>query len=462
MNARRILLILLFLTQSAGAATPALDDYARGVTVEAPSGLPLVEATLPDVVYSTVTRADLGDVRVFNADGVAIPHALCAAPSTIEPAMSEQPLPVFELRDAPGRGADGSRIDVQTAGGTQVHVQEADLAGSVGRTHIIDVRQHPGPLRAIQFDWSSHDGASEAKVRIEASEDLDRWTVIVPQSTLLRATRGTERIERARVALPPRHYDYLRVERVDGGEPLLINGVVGELLAEQRDVEPYWFMPDTVASSVAETMLFDAARLAPVRYARLRLPQDNSSVRVAIESRADEQATWRERWSGESYVIVNQTERRESPPARFDATTDRYWRVRIATPSAAQRPTSLELGYLPAKLRFLAQGPGPYTVAFGSGRAEIAAPVSCDGLLADVSAKDRERMVVPGRVGQVRYLGGEAALTPLPKRTPLGLIVLWAILIAGVALLVAMALALLERVRSQDAPGMPRNGPGMS
>jgi hypothetical protein len=320
------------------------------------------------------------------------------------------------------------------------------------------VRQHAAALRAIEFDWSSPDGSSEAKVRIEASDDLDRWTVIVPQSTLLRATRGAEQLERARVAVPPRHYQYLRVERADGGEPLLINGVIGELLAEQRDVEPYWFMPDTIASNVADPMLFDTGRLAPVRYARLRLPQDNSSVRVALESRADERASWRERWSGESYVIVSQTERRESPPARFEPAPDRYWRVRIAMPAAAQRPTSLELGYLPARLRFLAQGPGPYTVAFGSRRAEIADPVSCDGLLADVSAKDRERMVVQGQVGQVRDLGGEQALTPLPKRTPLRLIALWTVLIAGVGLLVTMALALLRRVQSPEA-GMPRNGP---
>jgi hypothetical protein len=445
----RLTLVTLLLAQGAGAATPTLDDYARGVLVEADTGLPLVEATLPDVVYANVTRADLGDVRVFNADGVAIPHAFCGAPSTIEPTVTEQALPVFELQAAARGNADAPSINVQTAGGTQVHVQESGPAAADG-THIIDVRGHAEPLRAIRFDWTASDGASEAKVRIEASDDLDRWIVIVPQSTLLRARHGAEELTRVRVELPPRHYEYLRVERADGGEPLAINSVIGELLAGQHDVEPQWFMPDTVVSKVPDAMQFDAGRLAPVRYARLRLPQDNSSVRVSIDSRADESATWRERWSGESYVIVSQTERRESPPARFDATTDRYWQVRIVVPAAAQRPTSLELGYLPAKLRFLAQGPGPYTVAFGSRRADVAAPASCDGLLADVSAKDRARMIVQGQVGAVRDLGGETAFTPLPKQTPLRLIVLWFVLIAGVALLVAMALTLLKRLRSPE------------
>jgi Protein of unknown function (DUF3999) len=455
MNAPSTFVTFLLLAQGVSAATPKLDDYARGVTVDAAAGLPLVEATLPDVVYSTVTRADLGDVRVFNADGVAIPHAFCAAPKTLDPVITEQELPVFELRDAAHTGAEGSRIEVQTAGGTQVHVHEAgtDVTAPSGRTHIIDVREHPAPLRAIQFDWASPDGASEVKVRIEASEDLDRWTVIVPGSTLLRATRGAEEIRRERIEVPARHYEYLRVERVDGGEPLRINAVIAELVAEQRDVEPQWFMPDALASKVPESMLFDAARVAPVRYARLRLPQDNSSVRVAIESRADENGVWREHWSGESYVIVTQTERRESPPARFEPTTDRYWRVRIVTPTAAQRPTSLELGYLPARLRFLAQGPAPYTVAFGSRRADVAAPAACNGLLGDVSAKDRKQMIVQGYVGAVRNLGGELAFTPLPKQTPLRLIVLWSVLVGGVALLVAMSLSLLRRLRHPSTPG---------
>jgi hypothetical protein len=123
------------------------------------------------------------------------------------------------------------------------------------------------------------------------------------------------------------------------------------------------------------------------------------------------------------------------------------------TPTAAQLPSSLELGYLPARLRFLAQGPAPYTLAFGSRRADAAAPAACDGLLGDVSAKDRAQMIVQGYVGVVRNLGGEVALTPSPRQTPMRLIVLWSVLIGGVVLLVAMALSLLKRLRHPSTPG---------
>jgi hypothetical protein len=90
-------------------------------------------------------------------------------------------------------------------------------------------------------------------------------------------------------------------------------------------------------------------------------------------------------------------------------------------------------------------------VAFGSRRAEPARPARCDGLLADVSAADRERMVEAGYTGPVVSLGGAQALQPLPKKTPVKVVVLWAVLVVGVALLVGMAVSLLQKVRKPAA-----------
>lgn len=443
-------LVLLLATGSAFAAPPEMNEYARGIAVNVPVLQPLIETTLPDDVYQTVTRADLEDLRVFNASGTVVPHAFCTSPATSAPVVTGQSLPVFQLQEAEQGRSEGSRVEVQTASGTQVRVEESgggnDVAANAG-SHIIDARGVEQALRAIQFDWQSPDGASEVKVRIEASEDLDGWSVAVPTSTLLLATRGSQQIKRERIGLPERHYKYLRVERVDGGPALLINAVTAELVSGVTEIEPLWFMPNALAASEPGFLLFDTVRLAPVTYARLRLTQDNSSVRINLQSRADPKASWIGRWNGEVYVIATDTQRRESPPARFDGTTDRYWRVELPTEASVQ--PILELGYRPLRLRFLGQGPAPFTIAFGSRRASLASPARCDGLIADVSAADRERLVGEGYVGAIQTLGGETALKPPPKRTPVRLVILWSVLIVGVSLLVAMALSLLKRVRTQ-------------
>jgi len=431
-------------------ASPTLQDYAQGIEITAPEGLPLVETTLPDGVYQGATRADLGDVRVFNADGLPVPHAFCTTPATTEPTITELPLPVFQLREATADANGGTRVELQTAGGTQINVLEAGSGQPTvanGRIHIIDARDSDDPVRAIQFDWQSPDGASQAQVSIEGSDDLDRWRVLVPASTLLLATRGNEQLRRERIELPLQSYDYLRVQRTDGGPPLAINRVVAERVGQVLEIDPQWFMATMLVTDDIQVLFFDSARRAPVSYARLRLPQENSSVRVTLHSRNDGKAPWTERWSGEVYRIVTDTERRESPPAHFSATTDRYWRLRIANDPQLYRATLMELGYRPARLRFLAQGSSPFTLAYGSRRAEIAPANGCDTLLADVGANERAKLVSEGVVGLARSLGGESALRPVPRETPTRLIVLWSVLIVGVAVLVAMALALLKRVK---------------
>lgn len=455
MKATLSLFVGLSLASPVASAATHLDDYATGMTVSASPGHPLTEVQLPDIVYRTITRADLADIRVFNADGIVVPHALCESPGTAAPVVTQESLPVFDLQAAAARRGREARIDINVPSGAEVRIvqegpRERPEKATRTRAHVIDARSITDALRSIQFEWHSPDGASEAHVRIDASDDLDQWRTVVPASTLLRVTQAGQQLRRERIPLPEQRYRYLRVARADRGPPLQIAAVMAERVKEPESIAPVWFTADSLASSDSE-VLFDAARLAPVTYARLHLPQDNMSVRVHLQSRSNLQAQWHDRWSGEAYAIVANGERRISPPAHFRANHDRYWRVRYAASSVTPAtPPTLELGYRPTRLRFLAQGSGPFTLAFGSRRAEAATGRQCASLLADVPSHQLEQFVGVGSLGSQRILGGNLALRPLPKETPVRLIVLWAVLVGGVALLIAMALALLKRVGGKD------------
>lgn len=443
---------LLCLAQGASAAAPTTNDYAQGIRVQALSDRPLVEAALPDDVYRTVTRADLADLRVFNADGIAVPHAFCASPKATEPTVTQESLPVFEVQGAVPR-RDGTRVEVQTSAGVAVNVQQGDNRTTANTTqtqaHVIDARGIPDELRAMQFDWQSPDGASEAHVSIEASEDLDRWQTVVGASTLLKVAQGEQQLQRPSVKLPQRSYRYLRVVRTDRGPPLEIASVIAERVAVPEPIDPLWFSATPVAIDEANALLFDSSRLAPVTYARLLLPQENTSLRVKIESRPNEKAQWRQQWSGEIYSILSAGERRVSPPAEFGATTDRHWRIAPAKAGDLfNRGATLELGYRPARLRFLAQGSGPFMLAYGSRRAEAAPLQQCSALLAGVGSRDLAQMRGDAALSPPQSLGGDTAFKPLPKKTPLRLMVLWGVLIVGVGLLAAMAMSLLKRLNA--------------
>lgn len=434
---------------------PRTDDYANGMTIDVPQQRPVVEILLPDQLYQGTVRTDLADMRVFNAEGQPVLHAVCASDAALAPLISREPLGIFEV-EAVVPGKDGTRVDVRTAAGTQVEVNEAASENAEAATtiaaYVIDARAITSDIRAIDFDWSHPDGASEARVQIQSSEDLDTWQTVVAGSTLLKLDDGAEQLRRQKIPLPQRRYAYLRVQRVDKGSPIHIDAARAEVVATPVMVEPVWFNATVLTGATPRSLLFSSPRLAPVTYARLSLPQANSSVRVSISSRNDDKATWRTQWSGEVYTILTNGERRVSPPAEFQATHDKYWRIESSRAGDPFYDTaSLELGYRPAKLRFLAQGTGPFTLAYGSRRAEPAPAQSCDRLLADVNSKDMADLVVQTVAMSPRSLGGEAALKPLPARTPTRLLVLWGVLIAGVGLLIAMAMSLFKRLNQPMA-----------
>jgi hypothetical protein len=446
--------LAVFAPLRADAVAPTPNDYSRGLTIDAPGSLPMIELPLPDAVYHGATHADLGDVRVFNAEGAAVPHGFCDARATSEPQTGKALLPVFPLSPSQQTTLTGAHINVRTATGTQVQVQEPGGAATPPRgpeVHIIDARGVMDHIRAVEFTWESPDGASEVRVSIEASEDLDRWTTIVPASTLLQVTSDGRVLRRSRIALPERSYSYLRVERSDNGPPLRLEMAAADTVAVAEEIEPQWFTANVVTSNDSRVLLFDTERVAPVQYARILLPQENSSFRAKFSSRSNEKAPWVERWSGEIYLIATNGQRRRGPPAHFTATTDRYWRVEVPVDTTETAWPPLELGYRPLTLRFLAQGTPPYTLAFGSRRASSVPRLGCEQLVGDLGVKDRENLVAQANPpGPVRTLGGEEALQPVPEKTPVRQIVLWTVLIAGVGLLVAMAMSLLRRLKTTE------------
>jgi Protein of unknown function (DUF3999) len=454
---RRFLALVTLVPLAAIAASAALNDYRRGLELTVPPGKPLAELDLPDVVYENITRTDLADINVFNDAEQSVPHTLCAAAAWSTPAVETKSLPVFELHAGDKRSPSTSNVAIDTAAGTHVRIEESGARGipptngSV-QAYVIDGRNVDRDMRALTLGWESADGASEAQVRVEASNDLDRWRELVGTSTLLKTHSDNGSLRRERIPLPQGRYQYLRLERADGGAALRVTSVTAELVVPIQRVEPRWFSAQRLpASPESSGVNFDAGRLAAVTFGRVRLARENSSVRIEIYSRAKANETWHLRWEGEVYSILADGAHRETPAVDLASTTDRYWQLRSTDPAAlnSAQPT-IDLGYYPLQLRFLAQGEGPFTLAFGSARAESAMSAGCGTLLANLSVKEAADLTAVAQAGRMRELGGELALKPRAKPTPTRLIVLWATLLGGAVAVALMAMSLLKRVRKSE------------
>ncbi|HUP92774.1 MAG TPA: DUF3999 family protein [Solimonas sp.] len=456
MSAARIPAIgLALVSLAAFAAKP--DDYAQGIELTPAPGYPLQELALPDEVYGGVLHADLSDLRVFSSAGVAVPHALCPPAAPTIPPVTEQALDLYVLQAGAIAGESPTMVRVETAAGSQVTVAEGtttEPAPPAPQAYVIDARG-VAPLLALRLAWRSTDGAAEVRVRVESSEDLDQWRPVVAGTHLVNAAavggEAGRSLERSRIGLPPGAYGYLRIERADGGVPLQIDSALGETRAGTVEDAPVRFSALALAPADGAPA-FDAQRQAPVQMAAVMLPSPNMSLQLTLSSRAapvtEKDRSWQQRWHGVVKSVPGSGQ--AEWPIRFEATPDRWWRMDIQSgaDTLGGAPLALELGYRPARLRFLPQGDGPHTLAFGSARAGEPVP-GCADLLGD-GAAGAGLTGAPVERSAVRELGGKLALTPAPKPTPVRLIVLWATLVCGAALIAWMALSLLRNLRRPE------------
>jgi hypothetical protein len=146
--------------------------------------------TLPAAVYQGVTRADLGDVRVFNGAGEVVPHAW--RPRRIVSTEAAQPvaLTLFPLKAQAGTRVDGVSISVRRSpsGATAIDVTTADgRAATASDTigYLIDVGAQQRPLQALELDWQTPADGFAGRMRVDASDDLRAWRTIVSDAPLV-------------------------------------------------------------------------------------------------------------------------------------------------------------------------------------------------------------------------------------------------------------------------------------
>ncbi len=467
MNPRRVTFAALLGMQLGNAGAVGLQDFVAGIEIQGDPNRPVWQLEIPDAAYAGTTRARLEDLGVFNAQQMAVPHAICSPEETTvaePPRAHEVQLPVFPVqggRPASDASESGTEVSVNAGRDVSVKVDVSPSSGALShdapppppvRGYVIDARGVGEPLTQLRLVWRTADGASEIGVRIEASETLEQWRVVVPQAVLVRLQAQDASIERATTALPVARYQYLRLVRADDGPAPVIDAAIANALTypPASTVNDRWFEAKSQpVQPDASPFDYDAERRAPVRRARIDLTGRNQIATVTLLSRPDPTAPWVTRWQGERFRFEQDGEVRTSGDIVFLATADPLWRVQVRDGREAFGDAApvLHLGYVPDLLRFVTQGEPPFVLAYGSVRAPAATRRACEWWRQAVSSRDASTMLGAARPGAARTLAGDEALRAAPVPVPVRRYVFWAVLTVASLLLVAMAISLLRRVR---------------
>ena len=441
---RSLLMLGLLAAGAAHANTP--QDYARQWPVLAEGDAAAYVLELDAEVLQHVSRADLRDLAVFNADGEPVPFA----PLPFEDTEQSRLEPVAWLRvplPAPGqpeslalrleRDADGRLrgLDLRTNDSTPTPPERHDL--------LLDRGDDPPPVSALHVQLG--EGAVlpvNLRVRLTASDDLADWQEIGRGMPLVALDDNGLRIERLKLEFTGSNARYLRLSiENDGQWP-----VIGALQAERRlrgaDTRE-WQTLSLQGTPVPDApRSFDYTNPAPVAVERVDvvLPTANAVAAVEITTRDDAEGWWRNVYSFVAFRLGNNGEevRHVAPPV--NRVRDRQWRV-ASKPALAKAPT-LQLQYRPERFVLLAQGPRPYTLVAGSVRAAREDyPVQ-----AALAASNTPPQ--PATLGEGSEAGGAAAMAP-KRGEDWQRWVLWAVLALGACLVLLVSLRVLRQPKPE-------------
>ncbi len=295
---RQLIPILALVPALAAAERP--QDFAYGIPLAVDGREAFYQVEVPRAVYEGVVRADLGDVRVFNAAGEVVPHALRPRVTASKAAPPPAKAALFPLRtDAPA-GIDGLDLRVEKSGNrTVVNLRTRDGKPAGGTKlvgYVADASGLDAPLRAVVLELPASADNVMTRVTLEASDDLRQWTMLASGASVLRLAAGGERLEQLRIEFPARKAKYLRLTWPGRGTALELAGLAvepGETIVEAP--RQWQEVPGIAVKDKPGEFEFDLGGQLPVDRLRVALPQPNTVAVIEILARAKAADPWRRR-----------------------------------------------------------------------------------------------------------------------------------------------------------------------
>lgn len=460
-----LLLAALFANVANAQALVKPEQFAQRSTIHINEKGPYQQVILPIAVYQGLLAADLGDLRVFNGQGEVLPYAILRREAAAASHRTEQSVPFFPLLGPASKGGEVADVAVtvrQGSDGTLVSVRQSaavPAAAEVVRGMVVDASQLKGSIRSLRLLGGTSTTPFHA-YSIESSQDLQQWRMLKPDAQLVRLAHEGQRIERDGAEWDSPAERYLRLLWADPQRAPAIASVLLASVETRHDAPPrIWsgeIAPGTVQPGIYEYVL---PGQLPLERLRINLPQVNSLAPFAIQQPAIRRGRHRHRdepdWESLAQSVAYRLDTPQgeirSPDVVLHGLVAKRLRLSLdqrAGPLGGTAPT-LQVGFVPQAIVFLARGEGPFMLAWGAN---------------DLRRGDLPlATLMPGQDGSAPLQAAVASLeTPQSQQGRAEMVegkverkagalsakwVLWLVLLGGLLLLGGMAKALSRQLR---------------
>jgi hypothetical protein len=431
-------------------AAAALDplEFVTGWDVEVPADAKVFDVPLTADVYGAAEGVE--QLAVLDASGE--PQSFFRmSPPREEPS---EPRVVLDASPLYAGGAPGvPRVGVTTSERrTEVTVAPGGGGEAAVTAFVLDARATELVPVALELDWRGLPQPFLLEVAVEQSSDLTRWRGIGRGAVAALSIGGAE-VRHARVPVRAEPGGYYRITPGGGvAEWHLLRATLVGASPQPAPPQSARVLPlpssDLPDDPVPDALYFDAGGTLPVAAVSIDFDGGDGWLRAEVAASRSLEGPWTTVAHGELfYELSFQGRDFASVPLRLARHEARYWRLVPALAPRA-RALALVLSFPQEHLRVATTSAGPYLLAAGT-LAEEAGP---DATLASVwsSLAPAAGEVPVAALGARRELGGAAALVPqraFPWRTA----ALWSALIAGVLVVVVMAVRLAREMGRQPS-----------
>jgi hypothetical protein len=440
------------------------EDFAYGRQIEVDRSSPLQTVLLDLHVYRGCVEPHLADLRVFNAAGEAVPHAIrrLAAPKSVQ--GERVPVPLFRLAE-PAAGApsevgseertyhieaevseDGAVLSVTSGPRADSAAAAAEIPGA----YLVDTSQIERDITGLEFELGNEAAEFIVPVRVEASDDLAHFRPIATAAALARLDQSGHRIEISDVAIHVGRYRYLRLSWPETKLPVEIVAAHARLGASnEAPARHHAQVAGARVAGVPDAFVFDLGGTIPVDWVQIDLPDPNTLVEARLFSAPDGDGPWTTQYSGLLFELENERLLRNSA-IHWPANRHRY--VKLMTSSKGGGLGSgtplLEVEWFPEQLLFITRGQPPYRLAYGRAGAAGSRFDAMQLLQTTGTAPDD----VPRAIAA---LGEEYGVAPrsvlLPSKEPVSMraVALWAVLVLSVMVALALSIRLARQIQGE-------------
>jgi len=405
---------------------------------------------LPKGVLQGMQRSDLGDLRIFSAEGQIVPHQFVR--SVTQKSIQKSDLIFYPFTQQQAADPASIRIRIQQQNGQQSIDVQSNQAENQGAKrgnefqYIIEnsISQQGAkkPLCSLRLSWKQPKPSMILALKIETSHNLQHWVTLTQNKNVSRLNFAGAQLLHSKIEIPCTRQRYLRLQWIKPEQNIKLLKITGDyyqasghkvqwdnLGKPQVNKDGDWLFENNSVAAM-DTLSFDA-------------PSSGLLYKGQLFSRNNQKDKWRSQQGIIQYRLQMGEIALHSEPLTLYNGADKYWKLHLSSESQLtdQQLPEIKVSRQQQQIIYLAQGVAPFMLAYGN--ADIT-PANHSGINQLIKTL-RDTGTQPDPV----TLGDTIAITDqveIATEIPWKVIGLWILLLLGTALMGFMAYSLYRQM----------------